>query len=133
MTAVTAGSWRKLMVSLLIGNAIAAMAFSEVMPFLPYFLRGLGHFTRCELNNYSAITFASTYIVAIVLSPVWGKLGDRFGRKPILLLSSLGAALAISSLAWVTSVSGLITVRLFQGRFIARHSSINYEKYCFIN
>lgn len=133
MTSVAAENWRKLMVSLLIGNAIAAMAFSEVMPFLPYFLRGLGHFTRYELNNYSAITFASTYIVAIVLSPVWGKLGDRFGRKPILLLSSLGAALAISSLAWVTSVSGLITVRLFQGRFIARHSSINYEKYCFIN
>ncbi|MET1248512.1 MFS transporter [Sporolactobacillus sp. STCC-11] len=117
--------WHRLMLILLFGNIVAGIAFSEVMPFLPFFLRDLGDFSARQLNSYSALVFSSTYLTALFLSPLWGKIGDRFGRKPILLLSALGAALTIGAFALVTNVWGLISLRLLQGAFAGYFSNTN--------
>jgi DHA1 family multidrug resistance protein-like MFS transporter len=113
------------MLILLFGNIVAGIAFSEVMPFLPFFLRDLGNYSARQLNIYSAMVFSSTYLTALFLSPIWGKLGDRFGRKPILLLSALGAALTIGAFTMVTNVGELIGLRLLQGAFAGYFSNTN--------
>lgn len=118
-------NWHRLMLILLFGNIVAGIAFSEIMPFLPFFLRDLGDYSAQQLNIYSAMVFSSTYLIAMFLSPLWGKIGDRFGRKPILLLSALGAAITISAFATVTNVWGLIGLRLLQGAFAGYFSNTN--------
>ncbi|MCQ2009912.1 MFS transporter [Sporolactobacillus sp. STSJ-5] len=122
---LTHSHWRRLMLILLFGNMVAGIAFSEVMPFLPFFLRDLGNFSTHQLNSFSALVFSSTYFTALFLSPVWGKLGDRFGRKPILLLSAMGAALTIGAFTMVTNVWAFIGLRLLQGAFAGYFSNTN--------
>jgi len=54
-------------------------------------------------------------LTSMVASPVWGKLSDRFGRKPIMIATLLGGALAFGVFAVSTSWLGLLAGRALQG------------------
>lgn len=44
---------------------------------------------------WSGLTFSVTFLVSAIVSPMWGSLADRKGRKLMLLRASLGMAIAI--------------------------------------
>ena len=43
----------------------------------------LGHYNRLQLNLYSGLAFAMTFTSQALVSPYWGYLADRQGRKPM--------------------------------------------------
>lgn len=100
-----------------LGTFIAGMGFSEIMPFLSLYVDDLGTFSKGQLTMYSGVTYAVTFLVIAVISPVWGKLADRKGRKVMLLRSALGMAIMIGLMGFVTNVWQLITLRFLQGLF----------------
>lgn len=109
--------WRRNLAVLWLGTFIAGMGFSEIMPFLSLCVDDLGTFTKGQLTLYSGVTYAVTFLVIALISPVWGRLADRKGRKLMLLRSSLGMALVIGLMGFVTNVWQLIGLRFFQGLF----------------
>src|SRR5690606_31560809 len=52
-----------------------------------------------------------------IFSPIWGKIGDKYGRKKILILSASGMGLSIFLMGFATSVWHLFFLRLFMGVF----------------
>ncbi len=50
-----------------------------------------------------------------VASPIWGVLGDRFGRKPMLLRSMLGGAITVGLIFFAQNPTQLLVLRLLQG------------------
>jgi len=54
-------------------------------------------------------------LMSMLASPVWGKLSDRYGRKPILIITLLGGAAAFLCFALSTSWLGLLAGRALQG------------------
>src|SRR2546428_14102560 len=50
-----------------------------------------------------------------VASPIWGILGDRFGRKPMLIRSMLGGAITVGLIFFVQNPIQLVVLRLLQG------------------
>ena len=50
-----------------------------------------------------------------VASPIWGILGDRFGRKPMLLRSMVGGALTVGLIYFVQTPEQLVVLRFLQG------------------
>lgn len=111
----TLEGWRRNLAVLWLGTFIAGMGFSEVMPFLSLYVSELGHFTRGQLTMYSGLTYAVTFFVIAVVSPLWGKLADRRGRKLMLLRSSLGMAVVIGAMGFVHNIWILIFLRFLQG------------------
>lgn len=109
--------WEKNLLVLWFGTFMAGIGFSLVMPFMPLYINTLGTFTHQQLNFWSGITFSSTFLVTTIVSPWWGRLADRKGRKLMLLRASLGMAIVISLMGAVTSVYQLIGLRLLQGVF----------------
>lgn len=109
--------WRRNLAVLWLGTFIAGMGFSEIMPFLSLYVDDLGTFSKGQLTMYSGVTYAVTFLVIAVISPVWGKLADRKGRKVMLLRSALGMAIMIGLMGFVTNVWQLITLRFLQGLF----------------
>ncbi len=68
---------------------IDLVGFGIVVPLVPVFSRhygASGFVIGAIIASFSAMQF--------LFSPVWGKLSDRHGRRPILLLSTAGAALS---------------------------------------
>lgn len=110
-------AWRRNLAVLWLGTFIAGMGFSEIMPFLSLYVDDLGTFTKGQLTMYSGVTYAVTFLVIALVSPVWGRLADRKGRKLMLLRSSLGMAVVIGAMGFVTNVWQLIGLRFLQGLF----------------
>ena len=103
----------------------AGMGFSEIMPFLSLYVATLGDFTTRQLTFYSGVVFASMYVVSALTSPLWGKLADRIGRKPMLLRAALGMAVVIAAMGMVQNVWELILLRMAQGIFVGFVSNSN--------
>ncbi|MBV8889403.1 MAG: MFS transporter [Alphaproteobacteria bacterium] len=67
---------------------IMTMAFSMLSPIMPLFLPQLGVKTPAEVDLWAGVLNGSTSLVAAFVSPLWGRLADRHGRKLMLLRSS---------------------------------------------
>lgn len=65
------------------------------------------------------------YFVSAFISPVWGRLADRYGRKPMCLRAALGMAIVLGAMGLVTNVWQLIGLRMVQGVFAAFISNSN--------
>ncbi len=68
---------------------IDLIGFGIVVPLVPLFTRhygASGFVIGAIIASFSAMQF--------IFSPIWGKLSDRYGRRPILLISTAGAALS---------------------------------------
>lgn len=125
MSGQTKPIWIRNLRVLSIGVFFAGMGFSEIMPFLSLYIATLGHYTHQQLNFYSGVVFASMYFVSALVSPYWGKLADKKGRKPMILRASLGMAIVIAAMGLVTNVWQLIGLRLAQGVFAGFVSNSN--------
>ena len=93
--------------------AMGAMEMSA--PFWPLHLRQLGQLSPGALAWASSIAYAGPLAMAMLLTPLWGRLGDRTGHKPMLLRAL--AALALTQL-WIACTDDVVTIlaaRLVQG------------------
>lgn len=117
MGAQKSEQWRRNLAVLWLGTFIAGMGFSEIMPFLYLYVDDLGTFSKGELTMYSGVTYAVTFLVIALVSPIWGRLADRKGRKLMLLRSSAGMAVVIGLMGFVTNIWQLIGLRFLQGLF----------------
>ena len=63
---------------------LASLSWQQIVPFLPKFLNEIGgkgpHFA-----TWVSVIFAAQSLAAIIAQPSWGKLGDKLGRKPMIL------------------------------------------------
>ncbi|RZI49523.1 multidrug efflux MFS transporter [Lactococcus kimchii] len=110
-------TWQRNLVVLWFGTFMAGVGLSLIAPFISLYVGTLGHYTKTELNIWSGLIFSSTFVVLAIVSPLWGKLADQKGRKLMLLRASLGMAISISLMAFVTAAWQLLLLRMLLGAF----------------
>lgn len=88
--------------------------FGIIIPILPKLISNLIHGTLSEASLYSGWLMFAFSIMQFLFAPVLGNLSDRFGRRPILLLSLAGFGLDYLILAFAPNI-----IWLFIGRTIA--------------
>ncbi len=88
-----------------------------ILPFISLYIETLGNFSDTFVQNWSGWTFGITFVAAFTFSPIWGKIGDRYGRKPILVVSAAGLCVSVFAMGFVTTVWQLFLLRLFMGVF----------------
>ncbi|KRL51119.1 MFS family major facilitator transporter [Lactiplantibacillus paraplantarum DSM 10667] len=111
------GPWHRNLIVLWFCTFVAGMAFSEIMPFLSLFVSQLGDFTKAQITFYSGLAFAADYAISAISAPLWGIIADKKGRKIMLLRASLGMAVAMGLMGFVTNVWQLVVLRALQGVF----------------
>jgi len=107
--------WKQNLVICLIGSFTTLVAMSLLLPFLPLYVAQLGVADEAAIVQWSGIAYGATFLAAAIVAPFWGKLGDRYGRKLMLIRASLGMAIAMSLMGMVTSIWQLVALRLFVG------------------
>lgn len=107
--------WQKNLYSLWGAQFVAAVGLSMVIPFLPFYLRELGITEKQAVKLWSGLLFSAPFIVAAFLQPFWGILGDRYGRKPMVVRAMVGLALANVLMGFARTAPQLLALRFFQG------------------
>lgn len=85
-----------------------------VFPLLPFYAQ---HFHASEATV--GLLAASFAIAQFILSPIWGRLSDRFGRKPIIQIALLGLSLSFVIFGLAQNLLWLFIGRILQGAFSA--------------
>lgn len=91
------------------------VGMSAIVPFLPLFVRELGVTSLEETAYWSGLVFAGPFFISFFLTPVWGNLGDRYGRKIMTVRALLGLAIAQVLVGFSQNVTQLFLARLLQG------------------
>lgn len=89
---------------------INLVGFGLVVPLLPFFAQSL----RAEAWQIT-LMFSAYSLGQFFAEPFWGRLSDRIGRKPVLLMTLIANAVGYLALAFVPDVWTAILVRLFTG------------------
>ena len=91
---------------------IDLVGFGIIIPLNPYLAKAFG------ASPFQVGLLMSVYsLMQFIFSPIWGQISDRIGRRPVILISLLGAAAAHTGFAYAETLTGLIVARSLAGLF----------------
>ncbi|HTH98292.1 MAG TPA: MFS transporter [Stellaceae bacterium] len=114
--------WRRNLAICFFGSFTTLVSMTLLVPFLPVYIQELGVTDHAAITLWSAVAFGATFFAAGLVSPLWGWLADRYGRRPMLIRASLGMAIAMSLMGMAHAVWQLVALRLLAG-FLGGYSS----------
>lgn len=101
---------QRTMNALLLATFVSSIPATLILPMMP----SLG--VAFDVSPAQLGLLVGVYpLMSMLVSPFWGRLSDRYGRKPILIITLLGGALAFLFFAMSSSWLGLLAGRAMQG------------------
>ncbi|MFW9877174.1 MAG: MFS transporter, partial [Candidatus Thorarchaeota archaeon] len=100
------------MFTIILSIMVDVFGFSMVMPLLPAIAKSLG-----ASDIMYGLIISSNAIAILIFGPIWGKLSDKYGRKPILMISQAGTGVAFLLLAFSNSLNIILAGRVLDGIF----------------
>ena len=107
--------WRRNLAVCVFGAFTTIVAMTLLLPFLPLYVEHLGVSDPAAIVQWSGVAFGATFLSAALTAPLWGRLGDRYGRKLMLIRASLGMAVAMSLIGLAENIYQLVGLRLLAG------------------
>jgi DHA1 family tetracycline resistance protein-like MFS transporter len=91
---------------------IDLVGFGIVIPVLPFYAEGTAFNATPRTVG---LLFASYSIMQLIFSPILGSLSDKYGRRPVLLLSIIGTGIGFLVLGFATTIFMLFAGRILDG------------------
>lgn len=108
--------WQRNLKIAWIGTFFTGASFSIVMPFMALYIEELG--VKGDMVEwYAGLSVAISALASALVSPVWGRLADRYGRKPMMIRASMVMTFTMGGLALVPNVFWLLFLRTLNGLF----------------
>ncbi len=114
-TSPAASNWRRVLLVLAVAQLLTAIGFSTIFPFLPRYVEHLGSASGAPVLLLVTLVFSVQALAMMLASPVWGALGDRFGRKRMVERAMYSGAITILLMGFAGSAEELVGLRLLQG------------------
>ena len=107
--------WKKNLYVVFFAEMIVVTGMTFVIPFLPFYVKELGITNMEQAARWSSWLMGAPALVMIIVSPLWGSLADRVGRKPMIERAIFGGAISVFMMALATNVYQLLIIRIMQG------------------
>lgn len=85
------------------------------LPFIPTILESMSVHDPARLALWSGLIFGAAPLAATFSGPFWGGLGDRFGRRLMVVRAMVGIAVFVGAMYFATSPLQLLLLRIGQG------------------
>lgn len=89
---------------------VVSVGFGLVIPILPLIARDFG----ASAFMLGAMT-AGYAVVQFLFSPIWGQISDRIGRKPVLMIGTVGLGISFFLMGLSSTFTGLFLARVLGG------------------
>lgn len=96
-------------------NFLVSASATMVVPFLSLYIQTLGNYPDQFVKTWSGYVFGVAFLMAFLVSPFWGRIGDKHGYKTILMITGTGIATSILCMGFVHSVFQLFVLRALMG------------------
>jgi MFS transporter, DHA1 family, tetracycline resistance protein len=110
---------------ILITIFIDTLGFGIIIPVLPKLIAELGHTTISEAAGYGGALMFVFALMHFLFAPVLGNLADRFGRRPVLLISLATLSVDYLIMGFATGLGWLFLGRLLAGASAATFATAN--------
>lgn len=110
-------NWKTNLAAVWLSQLLSLSAFYFCLPFLPLYLKEKNIVQPDEIAFWSGVFIAAAPVSMMIMSPIWGKLGDKYGRKMMLVRANLAGAFVLYLMATAGNIETLIVLRLLQGAF----------------
>lgn len=117
--------WRRNVYVLFVSQLLSTAGFGIVFPFLPLYVKELGVATRGSVEFWSGMVFSGQAVTMMIMSPIWGSVADRVGRKPMLVRATLGGAVILTLMGFVKNAEQLVVLRTIQGMITGTIAAAN--------
>ncbi|MCC7012598.1 MAG: MFS transporter [Planctomycetes bacterium] len=109
--------WKRTFAALWLANTITAIGMMAFLPFFPSHLIELGLTDRDAIATWAGVLYGAAPLCAAIASPFWGVLGDRVGRRWMVLRSMLAITLFVGGMSYASGPWQLLALRVGQGLF----------------
>jgi MFS family permease len=110
-------AWQRNVFAVTAASFMGYTGFTLVMPFLPLYIGRLGVTDVGQIAMWTGVSLGITPALTALLSPAWGRLGDRFGRKIMVERSLVSFVVLMTAMAFVTRAWHVLAIRAVQGLF----------------
>lgn len=110
-------SWKRTYWAVWAANLITSIGMMSFLPFFPTLLAQLGMNDRDEIALWAGVLYGAAPLSAALMSPLWGALGDRYGRRMMVLRSMAAITVFVGAMAFATTPWQMLALRIAQGIF----------------
>jgi DHA1 family tetracycline resistance protein-like MFS transporter len=103
---------RRAMFTIILSIFVDSLGYIMVLPLLPGIFYGLG-----ATDIIIGLSIASNAVMLLGFGPLWGWLSDKYGRKPVLMISQIGTGFAFLLLVFSDSIPIIFAARILDGIF----------------
>lgn len=96
---------------------VMTLSFTVLSPIMPLFLPELGVHAPAAIDLWTGILNGTTPLVAAFVSPLWGRLADRRGRKLMLMRSGIAIVVFTALMGISTNIWEFLAFRVLLGAF----------------
>lgn len=110
-------NWKTNLAASWVAQFLCIVGFSAALPFTPFYVRDLGVTDPDEIATWAAALASGSAIAMAFISPVWGIMADRHGRKIMVQRAAYGGAVLMALMGIVANVQQFMVLRVTQGLF----------------
>ncbi|MBE6384471.1 MAG: multidrug efflux MFS transporter [Lentisphaerae bacterium] len=111
--------WLRNVILVTIAQFFGQLAFCSAMTFMPFWFKDVAMIKdQGELSMYVALYNVAGNLSFCIFAPIWGILGDRYGRKMMLLRATFGGAILTPLMAFIADPALMIWHRLALGALV---------------
>ncbi|KAK5077067.1 hypothetical protein LTR64_005453 [Lithohypha guttulata] len=96
---------------------VEPIAFFSIFPFINQMCAENGNLEPADVGFYSGLIESLFSLTQMAVMILWGRLADRFGRKPVLCISLFGVAFATALFGFAQTIWQMIVFRCLAGIF----------------
>lgn len=108
-------NWRGNLTAASVAQFLCIAGFMTSLSFMPFYIRELGVTDLHQVELWTSILTSGGSLSMALVSPIWGILSDRYGRKLMVERAAFGGAAVAIAMSFTGSVQQLFVLRLLHG------------------
>jgi len=115
--------WQRNLWVIVVVEILAILSFQAGFNFIPYYIQEMGITDIKQVGAWTGAYQSLGSVGFAISTPIWGVLGDRYGRKVMLVRAMVATSLVMGLTGLVGSPGQLLAVRAIQGFFTGTPSA----------